>query len=219
MALNIVHSWDIYHNRRWRASNMVLFRSSWHCTWLSSDGFGPFRRRIKTAWPIILFNYNLPPEERFSSRTSFGLEWSWTKETWRFWFIFMALVQELLQLEIGVLLTKTLFLLHAYLIAVFVTYLRSRWLCTWRAQCNFPCCMCTIKGVHIPSLRVTTHYVPLCRDGFPDSQEQYDHVRFCYKIMRHSWSRQRKSSTPQVTQILKALQPSMASKVCHCSVP
>ena len=32
---------------------------------LSTDGFGPFKHHIKTAWPIILFNYNLPPEERF----------------------------------------------------------------------------------------------------------------------------------------------------------
>jgi Transposase family tnp2 len=32
---------------------------------LSSDGFGPFKRRTKTAWPIIIFNYNLPPKEWF----------------------------------------------------------------------------------------------------------------------------------------------------------
>ena len=37
-----------------------------------------------------------------------------------------------------------------------------------------PCRMCTIKGVCIPSSQVTTHYVPLCHDGFPDSQEQYN---------------------------------------------
>ncbi|TFY78735.1 hypothetical protein EWM64_g5275, partial [Hericium alpestre] len=32
---------------------------------LSTDGFAPFRRRKKTCWPLILFNYNLPPETRF----------------------------------------------------------------------------------------------------------------------------------------------------------
>ena len=32
---------------------------------LSTNGFGPFKQCTKTAWPIILFNYNLPPEERF----------------------------------------------------------------------------------------------------------------------------------------------------------
>ena len=32
---------------------------------LSTNGFGPFKCCTKTAWPIILFNYNLPPEEQF----------------------------------------------------------------------------------------------------------------------------------------------------------
>jgi len=29
---------------------------------LSMDGFAPFKRRDKTCWPLILFNYNLHPE-------------------------------------------------------------------------------------------------------------------------------------------------------------
>lgn len=32
---------------------------------LSSDGFAPFKSRKQSAWPLILFNYNLPPEIRF----------------------------------------------------------------------------------------------------------------------------------------------------------
>ena len=32
---------------------------------LFTDGFGPFKHHTKTAWPIILFNYNLPPKEQF----------------------------------------------------------------------------------------------------------------------------------------------------------
>jgi hypothetical protein len=32
---------------------------------LLTDGFAPFKRRKNTAWPLILFNYNLPPEIRF----------------------------------------------------------------------------------------------------------------------------------------------------------
>lgn len=32
---------------------------------LSFHGFGPFKRRKHTCWPIIIFNYNLPPEVRF----------------------------------------------------------------------------------------------------------------------------------------------------------
>jgi hypothetical protein len=33
---------------------------------LSTDGFSPFKKRKKTCWPIILFNYNLPPEIQLS---------------------------------------------------------------------------------------------------------------------------------------------------------
>ncbi|KIY61189.1 hypothetical protein CYLTODRAFT_384771, partial [Cylindrobasidium torrendii FP15055 ss-10] len=32
---------------------------------LSTDGFAPWRRRKKTCWPLLLYNYNLPPEIRF----------------------------------------------------------------------------------------------------------------------------------------------------------
>ena len=32
---------------------------------LSTDGFAPFRRRRQSAWPLLLFNYNLPPEIHF----------------------------------------------------------------------------------------------------------------------------------------------------------
>jgi len=33
---------------------------------LSTDGFAPFKRRKNTAWPLIIFNYNLPPEIHFN---------------------------------------------------------------------------------------------------------------------------------------------------------
>ena len=32
---------------------------------LSTDDFAPFNKRKTTAWPLILFNYNLPPDIRF----------------------------------------------------------------------------------------------------------------------------------------------------------
>jgi hypothetical protein len=118
----------------------------------------------KTVWPIIIFNYNLPPKK-------WSLKWNiiligvildpnFVSFLW-------PLVQELLQLEIGVsafdAITKVVFLLHAYLMIVFgdipvvsmVMHMKGN-------NAIFPCCMCTIKGVHIPPLQVTTHYVPLC---------------------------------------------------------
>jgi hypothetical protein len=29
---------------------------------LSTDVFAPFKKHKLTAWPLIIFNYNLPPE-------------------------------------------------------------------------------------------------------------------------------------------------------------
>jgi hypothetical protein len=124
---------------------------------LSSDGFGPFKRRTKTAWPIILFNYNLPPEEQF-------LKWNiirigvipGPKKPCDFNSFLWPLVQELLQFAIGVsafdAITKTLFLLHAYLIVVFGDIPTVSMIMRMKGHnAIFSCHMCTIKGVRIPS--------------------------------------------------------------------
>lgn len=31
---------------------------------LSTDGFGPFKKRKQSCWPLVAFNYNLPPQIR-----------------------------------------------------------------------------------------------------------------------------------------------------------
>jgi len=91
---------------------------------LSTDGFGPFKHCTKTAWPIILFNYNLPPEERFQKDNiiSVGIIPGPKKPGDCDSFLW-PLVQELLQLAIGVTafdaLSKTSFRLCAYLFLVF----------------------------------------------------------------------------------------------------
>jgi Transposase family tnp2 len=109
------------------------------------------------------------------------------------------LVQELLQLEIGVsafdAITKAIFLLHAYLIIVFgdipvvsmIMHMKGH-------NAISPCHMCTIKGVHIPSLQMMMHYAPLYHNGFPDSWSNMTHLSFLYEIMCYSWNRPRKSS-------------------------
>jgi hypothetical protein len=146
---------------------------------LSTDGFGPFKRRTKTAWPIILFNYNLPPEERFlkGNVISIGVI-PGPKKPSDLDSFFWPLVQELLQLEIGVsafdAITKVTFLLHAYLIVVFGDIPAVSMIMRMKGHNTIsPCRMCTITGIRIPSSRVTVHYVPLCRNGFPNSQGQY----------------------------------------------
>jgi Transposase family tnp2 len=124
---------------------------------LSADGFGPFKCHTKTAWPIILFNYNLPPNELF-------LKWNiiligvvpGPKKPCDFDSFLWPLVQELLQLEIGVsafnAITKVVFLLHAYLIIVFGNIPAVSMIMHMKGHNALsPCHMCTIKGVHIPS--------------------------------------------------------------------
>ena len=147
---------------------------------LSTDGFGPFKRRTKTAWPVIIFNYNLPPEERFLKGNAISVGVIPGPKTPSDLDSFLwPLVQELLQLAIGVsafdAITKAVFILHAYLIIVFGDIPAVLMIMRMKGHNAIsPCCMCTIKGICIPSSRLTTHYVPLHRDRFPNSQDQYD---------------------------------------------
>ena len=91
---------------------------------LSADSFGPFKRHKKTCWPIVLFNYNLPPEVHFQKKYCIHVAtvpgpkkpWDWDSFCW-------LLIQKLIQLEMGVkafnVLSLLIFLLHTYLILVF----------------------------------------------------------------------------------------------------
>jgi len=144
---------------------------------LSTDGFAPFKRRNKTCWPIILFNYNLPPEIRFQKKYCIHVRtvpgpkkpWDWDSFCW-------PLVQELVQLEIGVqafdAVSMVLFLLHAYLILAFGDIPAVALIMRMKGQnAIVPCRMCDIKGVKV----MHTYYVPLQRDNVPDADPlQYD---------------------------------------------
>jgi hypothetical protein len=140
MALNIVHS-DL--------RDIALG--------LSSDGFGPFKHCTKTAWPIILFNYNLPPKEQFLKQNIIRIGViPGPKKPCDFDSFLWPLVQELLQLAIDVsafdAIIKTLFLLHAYLIIVSGDIPAVLMIMRMKGHnAIFSCHMCTIKGVHIPS--------------------------------------------------------------------
>jgi Transposase family tnp2 len=133
----------------------------------STDGFGPFKHCKKAAWPMILSNYNLPLEERFLKKNiiSIGVIPGPKKPCDLDSFLW-PLVQELLQLGIGVsafdAITKALFILHAYLIFVFGDIPAVSMIMHMKGHnAVSPCHMCEIQGIHIPSLWVTTHYVPL----------------------------------------------------------
>lgn len=143
---------------------------------LSTDGFGPFKRRNKAAWPLILFNYNLPPQERFKKKYIIPLG-SIPKKPLDMDSFLWPVVQELLQLEIGVsafdALLQSIFTLHAYLIVVFGDIPAVSLIMRMKghnAKC--PCRMCEIRGIRKPGSK--THYVPLDRSYFPGSQDSYD---------------------------------------------
>ena len=70
---------------------------------LSTDGFGPFKQCNKTAWPLIIFNYNLPPKEQFKKENIISLRTiPGPKKPSDMDSFLWPLVQELLQLMIGV---------------------------------------------------------------------------------------------------------------------
>jgi hypothetical protein len=140
---------------------------------LSTDGFGPFKLRDRTAWPIILFNYNLHPEERFQKDNiiSVGVIPGPKKPVDADSYLW-PLVQELLQLTVGVTafdaLTKTLFLLRAFLLIVFGDMPAIAMIMRMKGHnAKRPCRICKIKAVRNDVSK--TLYVPLDRTGFPDS--------------------------------------------------
>jgi hypothetical protein len=142
----------------------------------STDGFGPFKRRKKTCWPIIIILYNLPPEIR----------------TWLTYLLcvgvipgpkapkdmdsfFWPLVEELLKLMRGVSAfdhrNMRQFALRAYLIALFGDMPAIAKLMRMKGHNGIsPCRACRILGIRDTTRTRSPYYTPLHRsDG-----ESYD---------------------------------------------
>jgi hypothetical protein len=140
---------------------------------LSLDGFCPFKRRNQTCWPIILFNYNLPPDLRFllCHILCVGVIPGPLKPKDADSFAY-PLIMELLELLNGVATfdneRNELFALCAYLIVVFGDIPAISMIMRMKGHnAIFPCRMCLIKGVRVPASRNTSHYVPLHRSNHP----------------------------------------------------
>jgi len=116
----------------------VLLASSLKvCLWVSFVSFTvTYAASTSMCWPIILFNYNLPPEICFQKKhcihvaTVPGLTkpWDWDSFCW-------PLVQELIQLEMGIkafdAISQALFLLHSWHLETFLLWL---WSCIWKGR-------------------------------------------------------------------------------------
>jgi hypothetical protein len=149
---------------------------------LSMDGFVLFKRHNKAAWPLVVFNYNLPPEERFQKRHHISLGVI-PKKPWDMDSFLWPAVQEFLQLKIGVsafdAMSKSTFRLRAFLIFVFSNIPAISMVMRMKGHnAIVPCCMYEIQEVCIPSSRCPTHYVPLSCINFPQAEQphRYDPV-------------------------------------------
>ena len=134
---------------------------------VSMDGVSVFKKRSKTCLPLLLFNYNLPPDTRFHMNNIIpaGIIPGPKKPVDMDSFLH-PLVQELVQLEIGTTafdgLSKVVFLLHAHLLVVSGDIPAVAVLMRMKGHNGFsPCRMCKIVGVKASSSN--TYYVPLHR--------------------------------------------------------
>jgi hypothetical protein len=133
---------------------------------LSTDGFSLFKRcGKKSAWPLIIFNYNLSPDIRFHRENiiSLGLI---PRKPRDFDSYLWPLVEELLRLEAGVVaydvLTEDHFLLRSFLVLVFGDIPAVSMLMQMKGHNGYsPCQMCKITGVQVPDVNPSPYYVPL----------------------------------------------------------
>jgi len=135
---------------------------------LSLDGVAPFKSRKQTAWPVILFNFNLPPEIRthLEHILCYGviLGPKSVKDVDSF---LWPLYDELVDLARGVktldLQSHEFFKLRAYLLLAFGDIPAISKLMSMKGHngCS-PCRSCGIRGVKKPG--DTVHYVPLYRN-------------------------------------------------------
>lgn len=140
---------------------------------LSTDGFCPFRKRKKTCWPILIYNYNLSPEIRFWNRhiLCVGVAPGPYKPK-DFDSFLWPLVEELLRLAAGIkafdLYSDEIFVLRAYLILVFGDIPAVSMVMRMKGHNGLvPCRMCKITALRTPNSRSPGHYVPLHRAQHP----------------------------------------------------
>jgi hypothetical protein len=144
---------------------------------LSTDGFGPFKRRTSTAWPLLLFNYNLPPDTRFHKKNTISLGViPGPKKPVDMDSFLWPVFEEFVRLQLGVkafdVLADEVFLLRAYLMLIFGDIPAISMLMRMSGHNGFsPCRACKITGVRVPNSRATTHYVPLDRSRHPEVRQ------------------------------------------------
>ena len=116
-----------------------------------------------------MYNYNLPPTERFHDENAICLgEVPGPRKPKDMDSFLYPATQELLLLAVGVeawdVVQQEKFTLRAFLIMVFGDIPAMSMLLRVKGHNAYsPCRLCTIKGVRIPKSSQTTYYVPLVR--------------------------------------------------------
>ncbi|QRW10091.1 Transposase family Tnp2 protein [Ceratobasidium sp. AG-Ba] len=146
---------------------------------LSTDGFGPFKSRKQTCWPLVAFNYNLPPSIRHRLENLICLGVIPGPNSPKELHTFLAsLIDELEELAHGVAMYNTVhdrpFCLRGYLLACFGDMpATAKLMCMKGHNGKYPCRACNIVGIRANRLKDldklgNTHYAPLSR---PFAQE------------------------------------------------
>src|SRR6266849_7521667 len=139
----------------------------------ATDGFAPFKKQKHTTWILLIFNYNLPPDQCFQKDNILcvgiipGPKKPWDADS----FIY-PLVRELLELAISIStydsLSRSLFALHAYIITGFGDIPAVTMVMHMKGHNGLcPCRMCRILRICTPDSQNKTLYVPLSRHNHP----------------------------------------------------
>ncbi|KAJ2920000.1 hypothetical protein MD484_g408, partial [Candolleomyces efflorescens] len=142
----------------------------------STDGFCPFKRRKKTCWPLLVYNYNLPPEIRFWYQhiICIGVI-PGPKKPKDFDSFYWPAIEELMKLARGIRCLDRArlehFWLRAYLILCFGDIPAISMIMRIKGHNGLvPCRMCKIEGLRIPNSRNPVHYIPLDRSKHPSTR-------------------------------------------------
>ena len=145
-----------------------------------TDGVGPFRRQKATCWPLLVYNYNLPPTEHFHNDNEICLgEVPGPYKPKDMDLFLYPVAQELLQLAVGVeawdAVQEEKFILHAFFVTVFGDIPALSMLLRVKGHnARSPCRLCMIQGVQIPKSSLTTYYIPLSRKNITPKEPDID---------------------------------------------
>jgi hypothetical protein len=151
---------------------------------LSTNGYAPFKHRKKTAWPILIFNYNLPPDERTHDNNVLyvGVVPGPNKPI-NFDSFLWPLVNELLVLKTGIkawdAIKKEVFTLCAFLLIIFGDIPAVSMVMRMKGHNGIcPCRYCKIHRVRIPEDTHSPYYVPLDRSKHPEAKAPHSIARY-----------------------------------------